>query len=270
MKLVKTLVAGAVLFSSTSAMAQYITVDGVSWETDVIGGIGDYHDEDWDSSGPFRQWFSSVNTMGTSINQLSTITAPGAVGSFLTGVGEVDSVQSDSDFCNNCELTYAFGGIEVLSLDINTGDYSLDIDNAWMNFYVTDLSTNFKASTIANQADVDAAYGSDLADTWLSLSIASASLSLTLNTTTNQFDLEGSMLTSGRAIGGSAYHNFNTDHFGLGIDATANGISNSGFNPLSGMAKGTLITTADTVPVPAPLALLGLGLVALGLRARKA
>ena len=257
MKLVKSLIAGAALLVASQAPAYEITIGGVTWEPDWLTPGTALGDGDFVASGGFTQWFSSTNTTGALDFSSKQALSDVGIGSFLSGVGELSLVQGGTDFCSGCELTYAYGGFEV------NGINTFDVSNAWINFYVTeDSAVDFNYLNVlgSGQTEIDKAFA---ASTWLELAIASAELqSVTL--------FEGTLVSQGYVTGGLAELNFDNDYFGGIVDALATGITIGSFNQQTGLAIGSMNVLADTVPVPAPLALLGLGLVALGLRARKA
>ncbi|MFQ3198923.1 MAG: hypothetical protein ACI8R9_001582 [Paraglaciecola sp.] len=281
----KLLIASAVALSLSSlgASAAVITAGGIQWD-DTILGPGSVS-----AQVNFQQWFTNSPTttdLGTdgivSADDYERITTNaavgGAVGTELVGLGEFYSFSDGRtpndppSFCvtPNCELTFAFGGLEVLTLGIAGGlNATFDTSNAWLNIYY-DAGTDFD--------------GPGVSDTTLSSTAHTKFAEAQNGTLWAAFDID-SFFLDGTIIGGEAESLLNIRNVaGLGLDEVKdawdyNGILGSDlaatlnaiFNP-GALYSQTGNGLAETVvPAPSTIALFGLGLlgVAVGVRRRK-
>lgn len=240
---------------SFSAQASNINVGGVVWDPD----------SNFD-------FFS---------NMFLTETVVPGIGGSLEGFGQVNILNhfapNAAAFCPGCELTFEFGGFELIST--NGNDFAFD--HGYINFYV-DHTPDFDLSN-APDGGLSSATDGDL---WLSLSA--------VNFWNETRGLQGTLfgtLDAGSAgigsgdeqgagngylavTGGLAASNFDTNTFGgLFVDntetATIEGLIDftftSSFQPnVAGVGLGLLGSAemrGDSIPEPSSIALLGLGLL---------
>jgi hypothetical protein len=246
-----------VLVTSMSVKASPIMVGGVTWDPDWVDG----GEQDFLLKYDFTQWFSNTNVADNNVANMQTsytnsvgintvlgsLTGSGTgTGYFLSGVGEAYYINGSNAFCSGCELTLAFGGIELF------GDNSFDVSSAWINLYV-DSSPDYSHPT-SNVGEVASAMDGNL---WLSTSILSFAL------TGGTVD-DGLVSAELQVTGGLAANNFLYSSLaGLALqsgnarfDASSNAKYSSGGN---GQVQ------SDTVGVPEPTNLVLLSLAMMGL-----
>jgi hypothetical protein len=266
--------AATLALASTSASA--ITVAGVSWDPESALD------------------FSAV----TSLLQDTAFT----IGDSITGIGVVNQVNGDTDYCAGCQLTFQFGGYTLL--DNNPTDYDPDgagpvdgttygisppipdtnifgiykFTGGWLNIYVD-------STTIIDPADLasGAASSADAIDgtLWLSLMAADVNGNNAGTTLQGQLTAEFANGLSGLGSGffdvldGLAASYLDTDGQTNGRDFSFT----ASFQPIGSTTEEGLthfgsaeIKGTSAVPEPGVLALLGIGLIGLGAarRAKKA
>lgn len=250
---VTALIAMALVFWSGASFASFINVGGVKWNPDH----------------PLDFFAQALNLRETSIQN---------VGDNLAGYGQVAGINGlgESSFCPSCDLNFVFS-YTVAAIDGN----QVVLDNGTIDFYVApDDSFNILDPTTA---------GAGTGTLWLSL-VGHQAPYLSFTTTGELYStITGPTIgnpesgSSGFGLldvaGGLAGNYFDTNTKDDGADFELNssfqylladgcnaettyGVDDGCHYPISGQAG---LTGATAVPAPRALALMGFGMVLLGL-----
>ena len=227
-------------FAAGSANASNINVGGVVWNPDAVTAFPSL--VDFNASGTVFENFAAN------------------IGDTVTGFGLVERINSgknnESSFCPGCELTFTF------SMDLASATFNSAVDAA---FVFTNLKVNVFVDNALNFAGTLATAGDGLL--WLALEGNGnlAGIGKMIGTGSDQGS--GSSLLD--VTGGLAKGNFDTNGEVNGADM----VFTSQFQPLAdapGVLEGGVKLTGNSIPEPGSIALIGLGLLGLAARRRKA
>ena len=260
-KFTKVLGASVLALASMTSFASDVTVGGVTWDTDWVDG----GEQDFSLQYDFTQFFSSTSVGANSQTDMETAYSgavgiadvigsltgdSSATGYYLSGLGEVYSINGSGSFCGSCELTLAFGGIGL------NNNNTFDVSSAWISLLVDD-SPDY-SHPLSGLSEVGAAMDGQ---TWLTASFAS-------------FALIGGTVDNGLAsaalqvTGGLAANNFlNSPLGGFALQSGSaffNLFTNAKY---SSLGNGQVIS--DTVSEPTTLAVFGLALLGLAGASRR-
>ena len=224
---------------STAAMADPINVGGVVWDPDSVA--------DFQSNGNTYESFA------------------GAIGDYVTGFGTITQFNGTTvdTFCPGCELTYTFSLQLVAATPVAAlpGLFVFDFDNITFDMFVDNTPDyNQLAPTQANAADGQ-------------LFLSAVNNGLLTGTASNLFDVNN-INGSGNGFldvtGGLAFSNFDTNTKQNFSDLQfTSSFQTANINVVDYPLFGSLDLGGQSIPEPSSLALLGLGMLGLGFRARR-
>ncbi len=269
MKYLTTLAGATVIaLSGFTANAAEINVGGVVWDPDWTDGEVPAIEFDFIGQFNFTQWFSqtldNIDTLDSYGDRTAASSIFGgltgtnaATGYFLSGVGEfyrvndpLKSVLTSSptgggvgSFCPGCELTFAFGGIGL------NNDQTFNINNAWARIYV-DATPDF-ALPIGSGNPLNAVSP----QIWLDLEFSQLFF-------TSGNLVQGAVEATFNIVGGLAANNFAPQELYYAGDAA---FAPGGLSASSGNGR----VFGNTIPEPASIAILGLGLLGLAGASRR-
>ncbi len=256
MNIKKGLVIGlATLGFSISANAGDIQVGGITWDPDETFSFALGTEDDYGMDG---ELFESVVELGSDVD------GDGVIEPFVVGWGTVDEINGRDDFlCAGCMLTMTFS-MDFLSSTTTADGVDFKFENLMATFWVGQASDFAGLDTLDDLIAM-----SETQLSWLELEgflnpLTGAELDGSADEIgTGGETGEGSALLE--VVGGVAAFNFDTDTQNYGTDF----VLNSQFLPVNNLPllEGGFQLKGDSIPEPASIALLALGL--LGFAARR-
>ena len=247
MKLFKKVLAGvAVAAAMASAHASPITVGGITWDPDWFASSTS---QDFKMEFSFTQFFVPAGPT-IALNGYGEAFAMNGVSSdqFSTTGGSAFS------FAPGRELTFKLSGLNVTGTGLNTfsgGSLVLYSDNG------NDFNNNINGPTGAG------ATNTDLGGAWLILNAVSSQFVSNSPDVNNPLQ-SGQLTVQWEVTGGLAASNFDTNFY-----TTYDARTRASAEFENGFATGNGTFTANSIPEPESLALVGLGLLGLAAARRR-
>ena len=243
------LAVAALAFVGLHASATPITVDGVTFNPGDLS-VADFSAQSLN----IRQFINPVSGE-------------------VTGLGIATSIDGNLNFCNNCQLLFAFGGLlpaTVGALPGTTPGSSITYHGGFVNFYVVPSNTvvnpavfgSLTPALLTKLTEPSATPGALDTNLWLSTNVLDGFVGTVLG---GKWNLSGNGYLN--ATGGAAYHNLHTGT----IDNGQGGFADLGFSTsFTKSLTGSLLDTSGTgnvsgwaIPEPESFALAGLALIAM-------
>jgi len=236
----KAVSAGVLALAASTSFAAPINIGGVIWDPDQSGLAPD---------------FSAHGGL------IETVT--GGVGTQVTGQGIFSRINSlvsnEGSFCPGCELTFQFSMNTASITPTGATSANFTFDNLVLNVYV-DHTPDYDGTSASAGGEGGAN------PLWLQLTLNGLLSGTGTDIGTGSDQGTGTGLFD--VTGGLAAANFDTNTQLNGTDFAFS----SSFQPIAGvegLLSGTWDLTGDSIPSPAPLALIGLGLLGMGLARRR-
>jgi hypothetical protein len=297
----KFILASSLLIASVSANAGVVSAaGGVSWKVSPFIGPAD---PNLDVGVSFTQWWNDSGTnsdmanapLNTETLEVTPASLDAAGTAELVGIGSIFTAansfnaQNGQPYCNGCQLTFSFGGFFRTA---NLADPSLpdfNIDDAWLNVYLDyDMNSRVDVSNVSGDqtavtADLEVAKAVN-GQLWLGLDIEEFFFTpISGNPNPNAAgNVNFSASVKSGLDGGIARDNIVNDTFSsldptnfsdvfdivaLGFSATF--LAANGTDLVNYARSGAGNINAKTVSEPGAIALFSLGLIGLGLSARR-
>lgn len=263
--------AAALAVASYGVDAAPVTAGGVTWDPISNGGIG--------GAFQFQQWYTDASNYTVDSNGVTKLANGNAIdpslainsGGLLSGVGVFNQIfdsrtlfgnigiPGEFNYCTGCVLSFSFGGLSISNASATSVVF--DTSNSWLNIYYQNPINVFGVPTTAYN-NVNSYQNGTL---WASLKFDSFWLNGTIlgGTVQSTLSVVGGLPDVVQALDRNTGV---SDIFLQGIAQFENG------RLYSGSSTGPAAGQFASIPEPASIALLGLGLLGLagGRRFKKA